>query len=64
MDRVADLVNEPVSVDITGSLPNDDEFTGFAMVVASKLRNLSADASEMAMLGILQLLREARVNDK
>ncbi|XP_012215503.1 uncharacterized protein [Linepithema humile] len=63
MDRMVDLMNDPVTVNVTGGLPND-EFTGFGMVVASKLRVLSADASEAAMLAILQLLRETRVNDQ
>lgn len=63
MDRMVELMNDPVTVNVTGGLPND-EFTGFGMVIASKLRVLSADASEAAMLAILQLLRETRANDQ
>ncbi|XP_018396692.1 PREDICTED: uncharacterized protein LOC108774940 [Cyphomyrmex costatus] len=62
MDRMLDLINEPISVNVTGGLSND-EFTAFGMIVASKLRALSANASEVAMLAILQLLRETRMND-
>ncbi|KYN20695.1 hypothetical protein ALC57_06954, partial [Trachymyrmex cornetzi] len=63
MDKMMDLMNEPISVDVTGGLPND-EFTAFGMIIASKLRALSANASEVAMLAILQLLRETRVNNQ
>jgi len=63
MDRVEKLMNDPILVDVPGGLPND-EFTGFGMIVASKLRALSADASESGMLAILQLLRETRRNDQ
>ncbi|KYN22362.1 hypothetical protein ALC57_05242 [Trachymyrmex cornetzi] len=63
MDKMMDLMNEPISVDVTGGLPND-EFTAFGTIVASKLRALSANASEVAMLAILQLLRETRVNNQ
>ncbi|XP_018310303.1 uncharacterized protein [Mycetomoellerius zeteki] len=63
MDRMMNLMNEPISVDVTGGLPND-EFTEFGMIVASKLRALNVNASEVAMLAILQLLRETRVNNQ
>ncbi|XP_036147075.1 uncharacterized protein LOC118647047 isoform X1 [Monomorium pharaonis] len=63
MDRVEELMNESVLVDVTGGLPND-EFTEFGMIVASKLRALSADASELGMIEILKLLREIRKNDQ
>lgn len=63
VNRMVEMMIEPVTVDVAGGLPNE-EFIGFGMVVASKLRAFSADAGEVVMLAILQLLREARANDQ
>ncbi|XP_018399461.1 PREDICTED: uncharacterized protein LOC108777148 [Cyphomyrmex costatus] len=61
---IEDILNEPINVNIPTNDIDNDQYAAFGIVIAAKLRALSEDASERAMITILNILQAERRNDK
>ncbi|KYQ49237.1 hypothetical protein ALC60_11694 [Trachymyrmex zeteki] len=64
LKNIEDILNEPIHINIPTNDIDNDQYAAFGVVIAAKLRALSEDASERAMVGILNILQAERRNDK